>query len=127
MKLDSAKIYTAFANHDAIISIYGMWPSFHGAELTALRLDTKGGNASIEADLRVLALGHPSVVVTLRFDYVDDVEPEDWEHQNVLEELEISYDEDDKRFEVELSALNGCSAEFTCVRISVVSVTPQTK
>ena len=58
----------------------------------------------------------------MRFEYVDDVELEDWEHENVLRDLSIEYDDDDKKFEVELPGSRGFSAEFRCLRISVVSV-----
>lgn len=118
--LEPRALYTAFANHEALTSVFGCWPSFAGAELIALRLDTKDGIASLEADIRL-----DRGLATLRFEYVDDLELEDWEHRNVLEELEIEYDEDDKRFEVEFSADDGCAAEFDCVRISVVSARPR--
>lgn len=114
--MNSPEIYTAIVNYNALTLVCGKWPSFRGAELVAMRLGTQGGKASIEADLENGAF------VTFCFDYVDDVELEDWSHQNVLRDLEIEYDEDEKMFEVEFSSSNGCAAEFRCIRISVVSV-----
>lgn len=119
------RIVTAIANHAALTQICGTWPSFRGAEMSAFRLASKDRNASVEIDVRLAEVSR-GCDVTLRFDYVDDIEVEDWGHQNVLRNLLIEYDDDEKRFEVELPGSKGVSAEFRCLRISVISAHART-
>jgi Immunity protein 50 len=127
-------------NAAALTDVFGRWPSFHDAEIHALRLD-RGANEppSLEADVHVFEMT-PEVtpdgfyvlknhtLVTLRFAGIDQLELEGFNQQNVLADLvlrDISLRQlAVLKWEVEFDSSFGVGARFLCERISVLSALP---
>ena len=136
-------------NATALSDLFGHWPDFHDAELTALRLDATGHQGpSLEAhfevaewtselDERGYFRERQRVRVTLRFDDVRRLRLSGFLYQNVLFRLDAAlaapgdHDEvfgDDaqgrRRFRVRWDSSIGCEADFLCDAIRVVAAEP---
>lgn len=122
-----------FAGAEKVVAHLGRWPSFHDAEVRALRLDAgREGEASLEVDVHVLdvatesegdAVSRPGdTIVTLRFEDVCELELAGFGPQNVLWDLEVDEDEDSggALLLVALPSSNGLEGQFTCRRASVL-------
>lgn len=131
MSMDTTRI----DNAEALIGLFGSWPSFHDAEIHRIRLDR--GVAvppSLEADIHVFDMtsdvtpdGHFALknhtIVTMHFGGVDQLELNSFNHENVLFGLtlnDISERKEDLSWEVEFDATFGVAARFLCERISVL-------
>jgi len=130
-------------NADALESRFGTWPSFHDAEILAVRLDSgqgSDGRVRLELDIHLftadgqLANRRFNVVLhtiaTLGFVGVDDVELTEFGPQNVLSDL-VLRDRDvagapGGRVQVELPSSNGLSGAFSCEDVAVLAVQPYT-
>ena len=126
-------------NSQALISIFGEWPSFHDAEVTSLVLSRQCGNgASLEAtihlwqttneiDFEGYFVKQNHILAVLLFDDIVLDLLKDFNHQNALLELSIREldaavsGNDGCQFEVVFQAAYGCHALFKCQSISVVS------
>lgn len=126
-------------NREALVERLGCWPSFHDAEVQAVRLDSgqrSTGRPSIELDIHVfdvdgkLPTGRLNflthTIVTLRFEGVRGIELSGFGHQNVLDELEF---EDmgpgwNDRTRVSLPSNNGLIGTFRCESVIVLAVEP---
>jgi Immunity protein 50 len=128
--------YEAVAGYEALVERFGRWPSFHDAEVLALRLDDgsrSDGRVSLEIDVHVfeitreidafgyLVLRHHTLV-TLRFDGVSELELDTFGRQNALDALLL--DLDGAELTVGLPANNGLEASFRCESGTVVAVEP---
>lgn len=126
-------------NREALEEWFGRWPSFHDAEVQAVRLDSgqRGdGPASIELDVHVFVAewsaedGTVSFerhsLVTLRFDGVEAVELDGFGPQNVLDELVIedlgSGVPGAARLGVSLPSNNGLGGAFRAEQAAVLDV-----
>lgn len=128
-----------FDHGSALIERFGRWPSFHDAEVLAVRLDdgSRTGLApSIELDVHVFAMSdevdddgsfvlRSHTLAVLRFDGVRDVELEDFGAQNALDGLEVERAADGA-LTVALPSNNGLSGAFACDAARVVAVEPFT-
>lgn len=120
---------------------FGQWPSFHDAEVLAVRLDSgtqTDGLASVELDLHlfvaegVQADGRVNyrrhTLVTMRFDDADRIELEGFGPQNVLWDLEMEalsdQPTDKPRVQVSLPSSNGLAGAFNCADIAVIAAQP---
>ena len=106
-------------NSQLIEGIFGSWPSFHDFEILSICLDRRGVGMSI----RILTWpdrGEAYYEVVLRFDGIEDLVLEDFNHQNVMFGLDLSRADD--RIKVEIDSVFGARCAFTCRRGSVVSV-----
>jgi hypothetical protein len=106
-------------NSEMIEGIFGSWPTFHDFEILSICLDRRAVGMSI----RILAWtdrGEAYYEVVLRFDGIEDLVLEDFNHQNVMFGLDLSQVED--RIKVEIDSVFGARCAFTCHRGSVVSV-----
>jgi hypothetical protein len=67
-------------------------------------------------------------LATIRFDGIELERLEDFNHQNVIDDLRIesSVEKGENRFIVDMPANNGCDARFLCNAIRVISVEPYT-
>ena len=132
-------------NSRSLTDIFGRFPSFHDAEVLRITLDR--GEAQpfspyLEATIHVFEMD-PQVdesggyglknnfAVTFRFDKVVELSLEDFNHQNVLQEL-IVIDVSDRqlemvKFQVSFDGIFGVSAKFQCHSISIESVEPYTR
>jgi hypothetical protein len=128
-------------NREALEGRFGSWPSFHDAEVYAVRLDSgqsSAGRTSLELEIHVFAVegtkpdGRYNVVkhtlVTLRFEGIEAVELDGFGPQNVLADLLI---EDlgpgfasAARISVSLPSNNGLSGSFRSEDVVVLGVAP---
>ncbi len=128
-------------NREALIERFGRWPSFHDAEIYAVRLDSgqrSNGAPRLELDVHVFDVdgtlpdGQLNFVnhtlVTLEFEEVEEVELEGFGPQNVLDDLIL--DEvrlaAGRQVEVTLPSNNGLVGSFRCRTVTVLAVTPLT-
>jgi hypothetical protein len=128
-------------NRELLEERFGSWPSFHDAEVYAVRLDSgqrSTGRPSLELDIHVFdAEGKGSeggwkyvrhTVATFLFDGVEVVELGGFGHQNVLDDLLF---EDlgpgfvsASRIGVSLPSNNGLGGAFRCETVTVLAATP---
>jgi hypothetical protein len=128
-------------NREAVEERFGSWPSFHDAEVYAVRLDSGQrltAPTSLELDIHVFAVEATMsgerytfvkhTLVTLRFEGVEMVELDGFGPQNVLDDLVI---EDlgqgvatASRLSVSLPSNNGLGGSFRCEDITVLSALP---
>jgi hypothetical protein len=128
---------------DLLESRFGSWPSFHDAEVLALRLDSgqrSDGSPRLEMDVHLFAVdgtlsdGRANFVlhtlVTLRFAGIETLRLDGFGPQNVLDEL-IMRDLGKSawstaKVEIELPSSNGLGGAFGCTEVAVLSVEPYT-
>lgn len=123
-------------NREALEERFGSWPSFHDAEVYAVRLDSgqrSTGRTSLELDIHLFAVegtkpgGRYNFVkhtlITLRFDGIEAVELDGFGPQNVLDDLLIE-DRGSGRIAVSLPSNNGLSGSLRCEEVVVLGVAP---
>ena len=115
--------------------IYGYWPSFHDAEIHEIKLkrNIKGSETLLELIIHLFEMtsdvdkrGYYKLtkhnLVTIRFEEIEDMQLENFNHQNSIFELEIvKLDKDFNK--VDIYSSHGCFGSFKCKRIEVVDVT----
>jgi hypothetical protein len=126
-------------NAELIERIFGRWPSFHDAEIHSILLtrDCKPRpqmdvtihhwQMTSEVDANGYYVLRNQTLSTLRFSGVTDLVLADFNHQNVLLELEISElaeSSSGSRFSVSMPTSFGCEASFKCKEICVLSAVP---
>ncbi len=120
-------------NAKALTSVFGVWPSFHDAEIIELVLRRGPVVPSLECLIHVFeSTGEVDqkgyhvlknhVLVRLQFADIRLHDLADFNHQNVIYELVISSGSKAERFSVAISTSFGCEAHFDCNAIAVVSV-----
>lgn len=130
---------TDVLNSEALIARFGRWPSFHDAEVLAVRLDSgqlTDGRSAIELDIHLFEVdgARPDgsmnythhTLATLRFEDTAEVEIADFGPQNVLDDLLTEAADSTGRTRVTLPSNNGLSAGFTYQRLRIVAVEPFT-
>jgi hypothetical protein len=125
------------SNGEALTHIFGRWPSFHDAEVIALRLDrgpSEGDTPSLELDIHLwemtsdvdpngfYVLRHHTIT-TLRFADIDDLDLSGFNGQNVIAKLTINGVEANRRA-VDLATSYGLSVGFNCANCEVVRAEP---
>jgi len=129
-------------NEEALLRIFGKWPSFHDAEILFILLDRAGeGGPSLTAKIHlwemtseVDAKGYyvlkNHTLATLRFGRILLDSLNGFNNQNVLWELEISdidpstEENNGRRYEVFMPTSHGCEASFKCQSITVIGAEP---
>jgi hypothetical protein len=114
-----------------VLDRFGLWPSFHDAEVRAMNLDVIGPTLTIDIfaftmDTTVEAGYYRQLhqsIVTLRFEHIEELEIDDWNHQNTLTGLSILRHDPD-RIAVAVSGSFGVSAHWLCRGARVMAVTP---
>jgi hypothetical protein len=126
-------------NAEELEARFGRWPSFHDAEIQALRLDSGQRSQStptLELGVHVFAVAPASqensysfglhTLVTLEFADIEDLELWGFQHQNVLSDLvirDLSHDIGKKAsVQVELPTSFGLGGRFRCRQVAVVAV-----
>jgi hypothetical protein len=138
----SAKV-NDIENAELIEKIFGGWPSFHDAEIHCIVLtrDCESPRPQIDVTIHhwqmtseMDSAGYYALknhtLSTLRFAGVTELALTDFNHQNVLWELEISKLEEsssDAKFAVSMPTSFGCEASFNCKEIRVLSAVPYAK
>jgi hypothetical protein len=133
-----AEIYGA----ELVTQVFGHWPSFHDAEVVRLTLGrTKeyGTGPRLLADVHAFEMTSEvdhhgryvlrnHVLVSFRFDGVQDLDLSGFNNQNALSEIvfkniaTVAFP--DPAWEVVLDGVHGVSAAFRCRDVMVVSVKP---
>ena len=131
---------TEIQNKEALIHIFGQWPSFHDAEIIRMSLEREGeGGPYLEAQIHVFRqtteigadgnyiIENPTLV-TFRFTYIVLEYLKWFNHQNVLWDLEITEikpeENDGCNFRVEMPSSYGCEAAFNCRDILITNTEP---
>lgn len=119
-------------NADQLLAAFGYWPSFHDAEVHNAELDRGNAEAPPPVTLALHVFDYDgtvdergyyrirtSVLVTLRFNGISNLELRDFGPQNVIMGLQLNH-EVDGGISVELSPSYGLSGSFSCVSIDVI-------
>lgn len=124
-------------NSEIVEAIYGYWPSFHDAEILSITLqqqrDSNSANAIIrlnywetkiinEETSRFDYVLDKNMVITLEFRKVTDCCVEEFNHQNVIDELLI--EKTVHGIEAEFIAIHGAGVTVSADSVSVVEVEP---
>ena len=120
-------------NAGRLTAAWGEWPNFHDGEILRILLDRCGPSMTADIQLRRLAAdgrldetGHFLVqsvlVVTLKLEDInEDVTIEEFNHQNVIQQLYIQ--ETNEGLVVDIKGIFGASVKVTCARLVVANVT----
>jgi len=126
---------------EKLTTFFGYWPSFHDAEVLWLKLDRepRGGLCGPTLEALVHAFEMMSevnpegyfvlrnhILVHFRFQDLDGLEMENFNHQNALMGLSIEEIED-QQIQVQFDAAFGVDAFFLCRAVQVLSVLPCTE
>ena len=127
---------SAVQNSRRLVESFGYWPSFHDAEVHRVELDRGDARRDpsvtlvihvFDSDGTVDERGYyrrqVSVLATLRFEAVDDLELFGLGPQNVIFGLEIT-ERAAGRHSVELTPSYGLCGGFTCRTADVIEVRP---
>ena len=134
---------TTIQDAQKLIEVFGIWPSFHDAEVLSIRLD-RGGPDGPTLELRIHVFEATSEVdaagyyvlrnhteVTLRFADVALDALSGFNQQNVIFELEVSTVDallhDGRSMSVALTPSFGVEAEFFCSTAWVTDVRPYSR
>jgi hypothetical protein len=134
-------IESKIENGYLLTGIFGRWPSFHDAEVLHIELnrgETRKFNPYLQAAIHVYEVTSQvegrrrimknHVAVTFRFIEICKLRLEEFNHQNVLQDLCISDVSDRQleriKFDVSFDGIFGVSAKFECHLISIESVEP---
>jgi hypothetical protein len=130
---------------EQLLAVFGSWPSFHDAEVLWVRLDrgpASVGKPLLEAMIHTFEMTNTvgtdgyyvlknHVLVHLRFDGVNDLRLDEFNHQNVLDGLTLSEPRgvglQQRAWEVTFHSTYGLGASFRCEALEVVCVRPCTK
>ena len=129
-------------NSRLLTDVFGRFPSFHDAEIHQLNHvcgETRSFTPTLFALIHVFEMTSEvdekkryvlenHVLVEFRFSKVNNLEIAGFNHQNVLQFLEITEtaetEDAETEFEVLFEGIFGVSAKFHCETISIESVTP---
>lgn len=107
--------------------------NFHDGEVVKLILDRRGPTLTVDVLLTNLSprsyeklppgneIPH---LVTIRFDEVEDLQLDDFNHQNVIQDLVLT--PDDARLKVQVPSLFGADFSLTCSGAVIVGIRPTT-
>ena len=118
-------------NAAKLISVFGEWPSFHDAEVLKLELERRPPSLTLTVLIRRNIREEPadksyfkvtgSWVVTLRFQRIDDVVLENFNHQNVITEIVIKA-RAPQGLEVLIEPILGFYGKFVCESAEVIEI-----
>ena len=129
-------------NQQALIDIFGEYPSFHDAEVLSILLDRDGEaspsltiqihawHMTNEVDQKGYFILKNQTVITFLFGQILLESLSGFNHQNVLWDLEIDEIDSEERanegccYKVFMSSSYGCEVLFKCQSITVVSAVP---
>ena len=125
----------------SLTSVFGRWPSFHDAVVLRLLFDreTPKTGFDVEAVIHLwettpklepsgsCRLIHPTRA-TFRFFDCDEVTLRDFNHQNEIHELALTFDEardHERPYRAEFGWCNGLDGGLSCRRIAVLAAEPR--
>ena len=120
---------------ERLIEIFGTWPSFHDSEVVSVRLDRGERRPrldiqvhvferTLDVDARGYYITKDHTLATLRFDAVESLSIADFNHQNVVDEIELAQEEGGGLIQVRWPGINGLDASFKCQSVSVIEAVP---
>ncbi len=121
---------------EKVLARFGEWPHFHDMEVVSLHMDRQVTDAPwIEFVVfcwnytgRVLPDGYyeqsTHSLVSFRCERVSSNRFDDFNHQNVLDGLEFTQEE--QGVEIRLHSIYGVGGSLTCARVRVIDVVPAT-
>ena len=124
---------TYILNHEAVVSFFGRWPSFHDANVLAYELGADSISVTLhtwhmtdEVDAKGYFVLRNHALVSFRFDGLCEVQMDAFGSGNILSGLEISPCSAPASFHVELDSVMDMSGSFSAGSGEVVSVIPCT-
>jgi hypothetical protein len=124
---------TYIRNHEAVVSFFGHWPSFHDANVPAYEAGADSISVTLhtwlmtdEVDANGYFVLRNHALVSFRFGSLQDVQMDAFRSGNILFGLEISPCSDPASFHVELDSVMDMSGSFSACSGEVVSVIPCT-
>jgi len=124
------------ANSELVREEYGVWPSFHDAEImkmTFRRGDEPGMFSNLKVDLNLFnskninegtakfeTIKAKDNVISIEFYDVNELRMNDFNYQNVIDELHIYKNKEN--YSVEFESIFGVQATFNCKNIAVVNM-----
>ena len=130
------EVPTFLSNHQAVLDVFGYWPSFHDADVISysgpsadrqtLDLTLHTFEMTSEVDAKGYFVLQKHVLVTFRFAGVHDASLEQFQAANILFEMNITRDGNADIFRVELDSVMDMSGSFAARSGEVVSVIPCT-
>jgi Immunity protein 50 len=129
-------IPTYILNHKTVVDVYGRWPSFHDAQVSAYVAPTRGSQLLVftihtwqmtnEVDAKGYFVLQKHALVSFRFDGIFDVEMAAFDASNILSGIEFFPASDGSSFRVVLDSVMDRSGSFSARKGEVVSVIPCT-
>ena len=129
-------IPTYILNHKAVVDVYGRWPSFHDAQVSAYVAPTRESQLLVftihtwqmtnEVDAKGYFVLQKHALVSFRFDGIFDVEMAAFDASNILSGIEFFPPSDGSSFRVVLDSVMDRSGSFSARKGEVVSVIPCT-
>ena len=138
--------YEFIAEHEKLIAHFGLWPSFHDAEVHSLNLHRPAQTATgrniptLELQLRGWVLKqeisdagfyklHGDAIVHFQFEGVFDLQIEGFNNQNVLSSMNLELVDDpgiagNSALKVELEHCYEFEASFKARAARIISITP---
>src|SRR5258708_173026 len=122
-------------NHEAVVTFFGRWPSFHDANVLAYERESGADSISLtlhtwlmtdQVDAKGSFVLRNHALVSFRFESLHDVQMDAFRSSNILFGLEISPCPDPASFHVELDSVMDMSGSFSARSGEVVSVIPCT-
>ena len=127
---------TCIVNHQAVVDLYGYWPSFHDANVKDYVPSTSDGGTiflslhtwemTSELDARRYFVLRKHTLITFRFDGIQDADMDSFCSKNILFGMEILPDDAGSLFRVVLDSVMDMSGSFSARRGEIVSVVPCT-
>ena len=128
-------------NKEILENIYGSWPSFHDSEILNINLyrgevagqfcslvvsfylyETKAIN---EGTAQYEIISTNQNVAIIEFQNIENLNLEGFNHQNVIEALNM--EEKGKSIQVEFESIFGVQCGFSCSKVTVLGVEPKGK
>jgi hypothetical protein len=130
---------TFIIDADKVLARFGKWPSFHDMEIVSVHME-RGGTDAPWMEIVIFVWGYTGGVtpdgyyeqtkhslVRFRCEQVAENQFENFNHQNVLIDLEFSHAEDERRgVIVSLPSIYGFGGTLNCSRVRVMDVVPAT-
>jgi|SRR5579872_1684379 len=116
-------------NSENLTAVFGKWPSFHDAEIIHIELDRRSPSLVAEifafettrdTDEKGFYRRIHESIVKIRFEGIDEVSLDGFNHQNVIAALAI--EPRDKRLHVTIEPLNGLGGDFYCESAEILDV-----
>jgi hypothetical protein len=125
---------------ELVINWFGHWPSLHDAEVIAINLDRAGSNGGPTITAKIHAFQMTSKVkgtryevikhciITFKFESVFNIELDDFNHQNVIEDITFSKvtSSNGSSIAVTFESIYGVELSLACKHVVITELVPGT-